>query len=67
VLRFGRDRAPGGTWKRVLHVIQRPGAPCLPPVLPLASQTAAVSAAVASAHAMSGRATAPATVKKRLT
>jgi vitamin B12/bleomycin/antimicrobial peptide transport system ATP-binding/permease protein len=30
VLRFCRDRAPDGVWKRTLHVVVRPGEPCLP-------------------------------------
>jgi vitamin B12/bleomycin/antimicrobial peptide transport system ATP-binding/permease protein len=36
VLRFGRDRAPDGIWSRILHIIQRPGEPCLPaaPITP---------------------------------
>jgi putative ATP-binding cassette transporter len=51
VLRFGRDRAPGGTWNRTLHVIVRPGEPCLPPVLPLTSEAVAAPAAVTSAGA----------------
>jgi putative ATP-binding cassette transporter len=49
VLRFGRDRAPGGTWNRTLHVIQRPGEPCLPAALPVTSEAVAASAADRSA------------------
>ncbi len=43
VIRFGRERAPG-TWNRTLHVIARPGEPCLPPVLPAAAEAVAASA-----------------------
>jgi putative ATP-binding cassette transporter len=43
VIRFGRDRAPGGTWNRTLHLILRPGEPCLVPVRPLASEAVAAS------------------------
>jgi vitamin B12/bleomycin/antimicrobial peptide transport system ATP-binding/permease protein len=45
VLRFGRDRAPGGIWTRTLHVVERPAGPCLPPPLPDTSEAIAVSAA----------------------
>jgi putative ATP-binding cassette transporter len=58
VLRFGRDRAPG-SWDRTLHVILRPGEPCLP-APPIKPEAAAVSAAVTSTGATSGSASAPA-------
>jgi putative ATP-binding cassette transporter len=45
VLRFGRDRAPGGLWTRTLHVVERPAGPCLPPALPVTSEAIAASAA----------------------
>jgi putative ATP-binding cassette transporter len=45
VIRFGRDRAPGGTWNRTLHLIPRPGEPCLVPVRPIAAEKMAASTA----------------------
>ena len=39
VLRFGRDRAPGSIWNRILHIIEHPKGPSLPaapPVTPAA-------------------------------
>jgi vitamin B12/bleomycin/antimicrobial peptide transport system ATP-binding/permease protein len=44
VIRFGRDRASSGTWNRTLHVITRPGEPCLPPVLPAPAEAVAARA-----------------------
>lgn len=50
VVRFGRDRALAGTWTRTLHVVLRPGEPCLP-ALPVTSEAIAVSAASAGVNA----------------
>ncbi|MGH6921382.1 MAG: ABC transporter ATP-binding protein/permease [Geminicoccaceae bacterium] len=48
MVRFGRDRALGGTWSRTLHVILRAGEPCLPPALPVTSEEGAASASAAA-------------------
>jgi vitamin B12/bleomycin/antimicrobial peptide transport system ATP-binding/permease protein len=45
VIRFGREQTRVGTWTRTLHLIQRPGGPCLPPSLPAAVEAVAATAA----------------------
>ncbi|MGH8721964.1 MAG: ATP-binding cassette domain-containing protein, partial [Burkholderiales bacterium] len=54
VLRFCRDRAPNGVWRRTLHVVVRPGEPCLPPPQ-LTAQAVAASVAPAEAAEAKGR------------
>jgi putative ATP-binding cassette transporter len=49
VVRFGRDRAEVGSWNRTLHLIQRPGGPCLPSTLPATAEAPAESAATTGA------------------
>jgi vitamin B12/bleomycin/antimicrobial peptide transport system ATP-binding/permease protein len=49
VIRFGRDRVPDGVWDRTLHVILRPGEPCLPPDPQVSAQAVAASARAAEA------------------
>jgi vitamin B12/bleomycin/antimicrobial peptide transport system ATP-binding/permease protein len=47
VIRFGRDRAPDGSWDRTLHVTVRPGEPCLPSASEIGAQAIAAPAAKA--------------------
>ena len=49
VLRFGRDRAPGEIWNRILHVIEHPMGPCLPAAPPVTPAAIAAKAGGRSA------------------
>jgi vitamin B12/bleomycin/antimicrobial peptide transport system ATP-binding/permease protein len=66
VVRFGRDRAPGGIWNRTLHVIVRPGEPRLRPALKVASEGVAASAAPTGMGGTSGVPTDAVKGKERL-
>ena len=43
VLRFGRDPAPHCAWDRTLHIVRRPGGPCLRSGVPRAARAVAAT------------------------